>query len=94
MQAERVGVYMELRKEPGKLAKARSFNEITGVFSDPYLLEFYDPAHSSLDEERYICKRYICIGCLRNICTLCDYNRHAASNIGSANNAEKGERLL
>jgi uncharacterized DUF497 family protein len=36
-------------------------NEITGVFNDPHLLELYDPAHSSLDEERYIC-----IGCLRN----------------------------
>jgi uncharacterized DUF497 family protein len=27
---------------------------IVDVFDDPYLLEFYDAAHSSLDEDRYI----------------------------------------
>ena len=31
------------------------FSEITDVFNDPYLIEFYDKAHSSVEEERYIC---------------------------------------
>ena len=25
------------------------------VFDDPYLIEFYDKTHSTVDEERYIC---------------------------------------
>ena len=29
-------------------------SDIVDVFSDPYLLEFYDAAHSSIDEDRYI----------------------------------------
>ena len=29
-------------------------SDIVDVFDDPYLLEFYDAAHSSLDEDRYI----------------------------------------
>ena len=29
-------------------------SEAVEVFNDPHLLEFYDAAHSSLDEERYI----------------------------------------
>jgi uncharacterized DUF497 family protein len=36
-------------------------SEIIDVFDDPHLLELYDSAHSSLNEERYIC-----IGCLRD----------------------------
>jgi uncharacterized DUF497 family protein len=36
-------------------------SEVVDVFDDPHLLELYDSAHSSLDEERYIC-----IGCLRD----------------------------
>ncbi|MDR2964436.1 MAG: BrnT family toxin [Treponema sp.] len=31
------------------------FSEITDVFDDPYLIEFFDEAHSTTDEERYIC---------------------------------------
>ena len=30
-------------------------SEITDVFDDPYLIEFYDKAHSTVEEERYIC---------------------------------------
>jgi uncharacterized DUF497 family protein len=30
------------------------FSEILNVFDDPHLLEFYDVAHSSFDEDRYI----------------------------------------
>ena len=29
-------------------------SEVVDVFNDPHLLEFYDTAHSSLDEDRYI----------------------------------------
>jgi uncharacterized DUF497 family protein len=29
-------------------------SEIVDVFDDPHLLEFYDAAHSSVDEDRYI----------------------------------------
>jgi uncharacterized DUF497 family protein len=29
-------------------------SDIVDVFDDPYLLEFYDTAHSSLNEDRYI----------------------------------------
>jgi len=29
--------------------------EITDVFNDPPLVEFYDKTHSTVDEERYIC---------------------------------------
>ena len=29
-------------------------SDITDIFNDPHLLEFYDTAHSSLDESRYI----------------------------------------
>jgi uncharacterized DUF497 family protein len=36
-------------------------SDIVDVFDDPYLLEFYDAAHSSLDEDRYIT-----IGCFND----------------------------
>jgi uncharacterized DUF497 family protein len=29
-------------------------SDIVDIFDDPHLLEFYDAAHSSLDEDRYI----------------------------------------
>jgi len=29
-------------------------SDIIVIFEDPYLLEFYDSAHSSLDQDRYI----------------------------------------
>ena len=30
-------------------------SEITDVFYDPHLIEFYDKVHSTVEEERYIC---------------------------------------
>jgi uncharacterized DUF497 family protein len=30
-------------------------SEVTGVFEDSHLIEWYDEAHSTLDEDRYIC---------------------------------------
>jgi uncharacterized DUF497 family protein len=29
-------------------------SDIVDIFEDPYLIEFYDAVHSSLDEDRYI----------------------------------------
>jgi len=42
-------------KEKDKLNKKKHglfFSEVVNVFNDPYLLEIYDTAHSSLDEDR------------------------------------------
>jgi uncharacterized DUF497 family protein len=36
-------------------------SDIVDVFDDPHLLEFYDEAHSSLDEDRSIC-----LGCFHD----------------------------
>jgi len=44
-------------KEKNRLNKKKHgfyLSEIVDVFDDPHLLEIYDAAHSSLDEERYI----------------------------------------
>lgn len=30
-------------------------SEITDVFDDPYLIDWYDREHSSMEEDRYIC---------------------------------------
>jgi uncharacterized protein len=30
-------------------------SEITNIFDDPHLIEFYDKIHSTVEEERYIC---------------------------------------
>ena len=30
-------------------------SEVTDVFDDPYLIEFYDKVHSTAEEERYSC---------------------------------------
>jgi uncharacterized DUF497 family protein len=30
-------------------------SDIVDVFEDPHLIDWYDAAHSSLDEDRYIC---------------------------------------
>ena len=40
-------------------------SEITQVFDDPHLIEFYDGAHSTVEEERYIC-----LGCWQGFMTL------------------------
>ena len=44
-------------KEKNRLNKKKHgfyLSDILDVFNDPYLLEIYDTAHSSLDEDRYI----------------------------------------
>jgi uncharacterized DUF497 family protein len=40
-------------------------SEAVDVFDDPHLMEFYDAAHSSLDEDRYIN-----LGCIRDLVIL------------------------
>jgi len=50
--------------EKNKLNKKKHglyLSEVVDVFDDPHLLEFYDTAHSSLDEVRYIN-----LGCLHD----------------------------
>ena len=44
-------------EEKNKLNKVKHgfyLSDIVDVFDDPHLMEFYDAAHSSLDEDRYI----------------------------------------
>jgi uncharacterized DUF497 family protein len=41
------------------------FHEITGVFEDPHLIEWYDQGHSFQGEDRYIC-----IGSLKGVVIL------------------------
>ena len=44
-------------EEKNKLNKKKHglyLSEVVDVFDDPHLMEFYDKAHSSLDEDRYI----------------------------------------
>jgi uncharacterized DUF497 family protein len=41
------------------------FNEITDVFEDPHLIEWYDQEHSLQGEDRYIC-----IGSLKGVVIL------------------------
>ena len=41
------------------------FSEAVDVFDDPHLMEFYDAAHSSVDEDRYIT-----LGCIRDLVIL------------------------
>jgi len=51
-------------KEKDRLNKKKHglfLSEVVDVFKDPYLLEIYDTAHSSLDEDRYIN-----LGCLHD----------------------------
>ena len=44
-------------EEKNKLNKKKYgffLSDITDVFNDPHLLDFYDGVHSSIDEDRYI----------------------------------------
>lgn len=42
------------KNQLNKLKHGFYLSDIVDVFDDPHLLEFYDAAHSSLEEERYI----------------------------------------
>ena len=41
------------------------FSEAVDVFDDPHLMEFYDAAHSSAEEDRFIT-----LGCIRDLVIL------------------------
>jgi uncharacterized DUF497 family protein len=43
----------DAKNKLNKDAHGLCFEEILGAFDDPYLLEFYDKAHSTIEETRY-----------------------------------------
>ena len=56
------------REERNKLNKKKHglfLSEAVDAFDDPHLFEFYDAAHSSVDEDRYIS-----LGCIRDTVVL------------------------
>jgi uncharacterized DUF497 family protein len=53
--------WTETKNQENKKKHGFYLSEIEDVFADPHLMEFYDAAHSSLEEDRYIT-----IGCLRD----------------------------
>ena len=46
--------WTEEKNQLNKKKHGLFLSDIADVFDDPHLLEFYDAAHSSLDEDRYI----------------------------------------
>jgi uncharacterized DUF497 family protein len=49
-----VFTWTEEKNKVNKKKHGFYLSDIVDVFDDPYLLEFYDAAHSSLEEDRYI----------------------------------------
>jgi uncharacterized DUF497 family protein len=49
-----VFTWTEVKNQLNKKKHGLYLSEIVDVFDDPHLMEFYDTAHSSLDEDRYI----------------------------------------
>jgi uncharacterized DUF497 family protein len=49
-----VFTWTEEKNQLNKKKHGVYLSEIVDVFDDPHLMEFYDTAHSSLDEDRYI----------------------------------------
>jgi uncharacterized DUF497 family protein len=49
-----VFTWTEEKNQLNKKKHGFFLSDIVDVFDDPHLLEFYDAAHSSLDEDRYI----------------------------------------
>jgi len=57
-----VFTWTEEKNQINKVKHGLYLSEVVDVFDDPHLLEFYDTAHSSLDEDRYIN-----LGCLHDM---------------------------
>jgi len=53
--------WSEKKNQENKIKHGFFLSDIVDVFNDPHLLDFFDAAHSSLDEDRYIT-----IGCFHN----------------------------
>jgi len=49
-----VFTWTEEKNQLNKKKHGLYLSEVVDVFDDPHLLEFYDTAHSSFDEDRYI----------------------------------------
>ena len=67
-------------------------SDIVDVFDDPHLLEFYDAAHSSVDEDRYIT-----IGCFYDTVILyvvTTDNANGSTQIITAREATTREREI
>ena len=47
--------WTEKKERINKKKHGLFLSEITDVFDDPHLIEFYDAVHSTVEEERYIC---------------------------------------
>jgi len=56
-----VFTWTEEKNQLNKKKHGLYLSEVVDVFDDPHLMEFYDRAHSSLDEDRYIT-----LGCLHD----------------------------
>ena len=46
--------WTEEKNQLNKKKHGLYLSEVVDVFDDPHLMEFYDTAHSSFDEDRYI----------------------------------------
>ena len=47
--------WTEQKNKTNKKKHGFYLSEITDVFDDPHLIEWYDEEHASLEEDRYIC---------------------------------------
>ena len=47
--------WTEKKNQINKKKHGLFLSEITNVFDDPHLIEFYDKMHSTVEEDRYIC---------------------------------------
>jgi uncharacterized DUF497 family protein len=56
-----VFTWTEEKNQLNKEKHGLYLSEVVDVFDDPHLMEFYDTAHSSFDEDRYIT-----LGCLHD----------------------------
>lgn len=66
-----------------------SFEEASEVFNDPHSIEFYDEAHSTCDEDRYVCIGDIG-GCVVIVVVYTD--RDGRIRVISARQAEPNEK--
>jgi len=82
--------WTESKNEANKQKHGIYLSEVSDVFNDPYLVEFYDAAHSSMNEDRFINIGYLeGIGVLFVVTT---DNTDGSKQIISARKAEPKEK--
>jgi uncharacterized DUF497 family protein len=76
-----VFTWIEGKNQLNKKNHGFFLSDIVDVFNDPHLLEFYDAAHSSLDEDRYISFGYFHDNVILCVVTtdMADGNTHTIS---------------